>query len=48
YSWMNRFEKRYSIVAIYFASQRRIPKASYYWYQKIIVSNGKLIKRKHY
>ena len=48
YSWMNGVEKRYGLVAIDFATLKRNPKASYFWYKEVIDSNGKLIKRKKY
>ena len=48
YSWMNGVEKRYGLVAINFATLKRKPKASYFWYKEVIDSNGKLIKRKKY
>lgn len=46
YSWMNGVEKRYGLVAVDFSTLERKPKASYYWYKKIIASNGDLINRK--
>lgn len=46
YSWMNGVEKRYGLVAVDFSTLKRKPKASYYWYKKIIASNGDLINRK--
>lgn len=48
YSWMNGVEKRYGLVAVDFSTLKRKPKASYFWYKKIINSNGKLIARKEY
>lgn len=48
YSWMNGVEKRYGIVAVDFSTLKRKPKASYFWYKKIINSNGKLIERREY
>lgn len=48
YSWMNGVEKRYGLVAVDFSTLKRKPKASYFWYKKIINSNGKLIARREY
>ena len=48
YSWMNGVEKRYGLVAVDFSTLKRKPKASYFWYKKIINSNGKLIERREY
>ncbi len=47
YSWKNGLQKRYGLVGIDFDHDlKRIPKSSYYWYKKIIMSNGQLIERK--
>lgn len=41
YSWINGYEKRYGLVYVDFDHQnRRIPKDSYYWYQKWIEEWG--------
>ncbi len=41
YSWINGYEKRYGLVYIDFENEnRRIPKDSYYWYQKYITKEG--------
>ena len=48
YSWMNGVEKRYGLVAVDFSTLKRKPKASYFWYKKIINSNGKLVERREY
>ncbi|EOT48568.1 MULTISPECIES: glycoside hydrolase family 1 protein [Enterococcus] len=49
YSWKNGVEKRYGLVAVDFVdNQVRKPKASYYWFKKMIETNGALIKRKSY
>lgn len=49
YSWKNGVEKRYGLVAIDFDNNlERIPKESYYWYKKMIESNGHTIIRKSY
>lgn len=49
YSWKNGVEKRYGLVAIDFDHDLvRKPKKSYYWYQKVIESNGEIINRKEY
>lgn len=46
YSWKNGHDKRYGLVAVDFDNGfKRKPKASYYWYKKVIESNGNIIKR---
>lgn len=45
-SWLNGYQKRYGMVYIDRDEHdektlRRIPKESYYWYQRVIASNGK-------
>lgn len=41
YSWINGYRKRYGFIYIDYENNcRRIPKESYYWYQKIAKSNG--------
>ncbi len=41
-SWLNGYQKRYGLVYIDFEEEglRRIPKASFKWYKKVIESNG--------
>lgn len=49
YSWKNGCEKRYGLVAVDFEHDlKRIPKASYDWYSKVIATNGEIIKRESY
>lgn len=36
YSWVNGYEKRYGLIYVDFASQKRTPKHSYYWYRDLI------------
>jgi 6-phospho-beta-glucosidase len=43
YSWVNGYEKRYGLIHVDFKTQRRTPKRSYYWYQKIIASHQDLL-----
>lgn len=46
YSWKNGHEKRYGLIGIDFDhKQKRLPKASYYWYRDIIKENGIGINR---
>lgn len=44
-SWLNGYRKRYGFVYIDFENKSltRIPKKSYYWYKKVIETNGKCI-----
>ena len=42
YSWVNGYEKRYGLVRVDFDNNcRRIPKKSYFWYQKLIQEHQK-------
>lgn len=36
YSWVNGYEKRYGLVYVDFATQKRTPKKSYWWYKDLI------------
>jgi beta-glucosidase len=40
FEWADGYSRRYGIVFVDFGTQRRIPKQSAYWYQKVIQSNG--------
>lgn len=41
YSWINGYDKRYGLVYIDYENEcARIPKDSYYWYQKLIQEQG--------
>ncbi|MDR0300060.1 MAG: glycoside hydrolase family 1 protein [Streptococcaceae bacterium] len=47
-SWLNGYQKRYGFVYVnqdetMTGSLKRIPKDSYYWYQKVISSNGEVL-----
>ena len=47
YSWVNGYEKRYGLVRVDFDNNcRRIPKKSYFWYQKLIQGFQNCIKEK--
>lgn len=49
YSWKNGVEKRYGLVAIDFDKNLvRKPKKSYYWFKRMIESQGKIIEREEY
>ena len=49
YSWKNGVEKRYGLVAIDFDNELiRKPKKSYFWYKKMIESQGEIIEREEY
>ncbi|MCX7731511.1 MAG: family 1 glycosylhydrolase, partial [Candidatus Caldatribacterium sp.] len=36
FEWMFGFTKRFGLVYVDYATQRRIPKQSFFWYQKVI------------
>ena len=40
FEWAEGYAKRFGIVYTDYATQKRIPKASYYWYQKVIRNRG--------
>ena len=40
FEWAEGYAKRFGIVYTDYATQKRIPKASYYWYQKVIREGG--------
>lgn len=40
FEWHNGYCDRFGIVFVDYATQRRIPKDSYFWYQKVIADNG--------
>jgi beta-glucosidase len=40
FEWAEGYAKRFGLVYTDYATQKRIPKASYYWYQKIIREGG--------
>ncbi|MCH4057995.1 MAG: glycoside hydrolase family 1 protein [Lactobacillaceae bacterium] len=51
-SWLNGYRKRYGFVYVDRDDDgpkelKRIPKASYYWYQKLIADNGADVQEKH-
>jgi beta-glucosidase len=42
YEWAEGYNKRFGIIRTDYATQRRIPKASYHWYQEVI-RQGRLV-----
>jgi beta-glucosidase len=40
FEWSMGYSKRFGLVYVDYASQRRIPKDSYAFYQKVIKNNG--------
>jgi beta-glucosidase len=40
FEWAEGYAKRFGIVYTDYTTQKRIPKASYYWYQKLIRERG--------
>ena len=40
FEWFFGYEKRFGIIYVDYRTQKRIPKDSYYWYKKLIESNG--------
>lgn len=44
YEWCSGFSKRFGFVYIDFQTLERVKKDSFYWYQKVIKSNGAVLK----
>jgi beta-glucosidase len=44
FEWAEGFSQRFGLVWVDFGTLERIPKDSYYWYQKFISSNGMTVK----
>ena len=44
FEWAEGFSQRFGLVWVDFDTLERIPKDSYYWYQKFISSNGMEVK----
>lgn len=40
FEWADGFQRRFGLIHVDFESERRIPKSSAYWYQRVIRSNG--------
>jgi beta-glucosidase len=40
FEWAEGYEKRFGIVHVDYATQKRTPKASYHWYQEVIRNGG--------
>lgn len=40
YEWAYGYEKRFGIVLVHYATQRRIPKESAHYYRDAIIANG--------
>lgn len=43
FEWDKGYNERFGIVYVDYETQRRIPKDSAYWYQKVMDSNGKIL-----
>jgi beta-glucosidase len=40
FEWAEGYSKRFGLVYVEYASQRRVPKQSAYWYRDVIARNG--------
>ncbi|MFP3155351.1 beta-glucosidase [Lachnospiraceae bacterium ZAX-1] len=43
YEWEQGYNDRFGIVYVEYATQKRIPKDSFFWYQEVITKNGVLL-----
>jgi len=43
YEWALGYEKRFGMVHVDYATQKRTPKDSALWYSKVIASNGDIV-----
>lgn len=43
FEWAEGYAKRFGLVYVDYATQRRIPKASYHWFKEVIASRGKVL-----
>jgi beta-glucosidase len=41
FEWAEGYKQRFGLVYVDYPTQKRIPKDSFYWYQKVIATNGK-------
>ncbi|MDI9508547.1 MAG: beta-glucosidase [Clostridiales bacterium] len=41
FEWAEGYNERFGLIYVDYQTQKRIPKDSYYWYNKLIASNGK-------
>ena len=40
FEWNEGYKQRFGLVYVDYPTQRRIPKASFHWYRRVIESNG--------
>ncbi len=43
FEWAEGYTKRFGLVYVDYETQERIPKDSFYWYQKVIQTNGEIL-----
>jgi len=41
FEWADGYKQRFGLTYVDYATQKRIPKASFHWYKKVIQSNGR-------
>jgi beta-glucosidase len=46
FEWADGYKQRFGMVYVDYQSQRRVPKDSYYWYAKVIASQGRSLYHK--
>ncbi|MGJ8637442.1 MAG: GH1 family beta-glucosidase [Phycisphaerales bacterium] len=47
FEWAEGYALRFGLVYVDYKSLRRVPKESYFWYSKVIETNGQLIAKDH-
>jgi beta-glucosidase len=45
FEWADGYKQRFGLVYVDYASQRRVPKDSFHWYQRVIASRGENLAR---